>query len=96
MLAEQRANAYRRYGLVGLRSIMMQGGNLILSGSIGKPIIEVNAPITTTGAWEDISIMEYPNPSKLFYLKNMLGYEKALKHRNAGLERTVVIISRKD
>ena len=74
----------------------MQGGNFILAGSIGQAIMEVNVPITTTEAWEEIGIMEYPNPSKLFSLKNMPGYEKALRHRNAGLERTVVIISKKD
>jgi len=51
---------------------------------------------TTIGAWEEIGIMEYPNPSKLFSLMKIPGYEKALTHRNAGLKRTVVIISKKD
>lgn len=31
-----------------------------------------------------------------FKLKNMPGYEKALKHRDAGLGRTMVIVSKKD
>ena len=87
---------YRRYGLVALRSVLMQGGNLILSGRMGQPIIEINAPKLTKGIWEGIGIMEYPNPSKLFTLKYMPGYQKALTHREAGLERTVLIVSKKD
>lgn len=87
---------YRRYGMVALRSVTMQGGNLILSGRMGQPIIEVKAPKLTKGMWEGILIMEYPNPLKMFTLKNMPGYEKALRHRNAGLERTVMIISKKN
>lgn len=91
-----RATAYyRRYGLVALRSILKQGGNLILSGRIGQPVIEVNASQLTKGMWEGIGIMEYPTPLKLLTLKNMPGYQKALTHRNAGLERTVVIVSKK-
>ena len=86
---------YRRYGLVALRSVLMQGGNLILSGRMGQPIIEVNAPKLTKGVWEGIGIMEYPNPSKLLTLKYMPGYQKALRHRDAGLERTVVIVSKR-
>ena len=63
---------------------------------MGQPIIEVKAPKLTKGMWEGILIMEYPNPLKMFTLKNMPGYEKALRHRNAGLERTVMIISKKN
>jgi len=85
---------YKKYGIVALRSVIMQGGNLILSGRIGQPIIEVNAPQLTRGMWEAIGIMEYPNPLKMFTLKNMPGYEKALRHRDAGLERTVLIVSK--
>lgn len=86
---------YRRYGVVALRSVLMQGGNLILSGRMGQPIVEVNAPKLTKGVWESIGIMEYPNPAKFLTLKNMPGYQKALTHRDAGLERTVLIISKK-
>ncbi len=87
---------YRKYGLVALRSVLMQGGNLILSGRMGQPVIEINAPKLTKGVWEGIGIMEYPNPAKLFTLKYMPGYDKALRHRDAGLERTVLIVSKKD
>ncbi len=87
---------YRRYGLVALRSVLMMGGNLILAGRMGKPIIEINVPSLTKGAWEGIGIMEYPTPLGIFDLEKMPGYKKSLNHRRAGLERTVLIISKKN
>lgn len=86
---------YQKYGIAALRSVIMQGGNLILAGRMGQAIIEANVPKTIKGAWEGVGIMEYPNPAKLFSLEKMPGYSKALIHRRAGLERTVLIISKK-
>ena len=86
---------YRKYGLVAVRSVYMLGGKLVLSGRMGKPIIENNAPTLTSGSWEGLGIMEYPNPSQLIALEKMPGYQKAYLHRNAGLEKTVLIISKK-
>lgn len=89
------ATAYnRRYGLPALRGVIMQGGKLILSGRMGIPFVEFNAPKTTQGAWPGIAIMEYPKPSGLQLLEKMPGYKKALVHRRAGLERTALIISK--
>ena len=90
------ATAYnKRYGVPALRSVIMQGGNLIVSGRMGKPFLEINAPKATQGAWSGMAIMEYPNPSRLQLLEKMPGYKKALVHRRAGLERTALIISKK-
>ena len=86
---------YKRYGFVAMRSVIMTGGNLVLAGRMGKPILETNAPEATRGAWEGIGIMEYPNPLKIFSLEKMPGYKKALAHRRAGLERTALIISKR-
>ena len=85
---------YRRYGLPALRSVIMLGGKLVLSGRMGNPIVEHNAPEITKGPWEGIGIMMYPDPSKILLLKDMPGYTKALEHRSAGLKRTVLIISK--
>ena len=87
---------YRRYGLVAMRSVYMIGGRLILAGRMGAPILEYNVPKLTQGAWEGIGVMEYPNPSKIFELEKMPGYKKAYEHRDAGLEKTVLIISKKE
>lgn len=86
---------YKRYGAVATRSVYMLGGSLVLGGSMGQPIIEVNAPKLTKGAWEGIGIMEYPSPANLIALEKMPGYKKSLVHRDAGLERTALIISKK-
>ena len=86
---------YKRYGLVAMRSVIMIGGNLILAGKMGKPILETAAPKTTKGSWEGIGIMEYSNPLKIFSLEKMPGYIEALNHRRAGLERTALIISKR-
>lgn len=85
---------YKRYGTVAARSVYMLGGQLVLAGRMGQPIIEINAPKLTTGNWEGIGIMEYPNPSNLIALEKMPGYKKSLIHRDAGLERTALIISK--
>jgi len=85
---------YKRYGFVAMRSVIMTGGNLVLAGRMGKPILETNAPEATKGSWEGIGIMEYSNPLKIFSLEKMPGYKKALAHRTAGLERTALIISK--
>ncbi len=85
---------YKRYGFTAARSVYMLGGKLVLAGRMGQPIIEVNAPKLTKGSWEGIGIMEYPTPSNLIALENMPDYKKSLIHRDAGLERTVLIISK--
>lgn len=90
------AKAYtKKYGITAIRSVIMTGGGLVFSARIGEPIIESKAPKSTMGAWNSVAVMEYSNPSKLFSLKRMPGYVKALKHRTAGLLRTSLIISKK-
>lgn len=86
---------YQRYGFVATRSVYMLGGKLVLGGRMGKPFVEYNTPKLTEGSWEGIGIMEYPNPSNLIALEKMPGYKKSLVHRNAGLEKTALIISKK-
>ncbi|MEM6804552.1 MAG: hypothetical protein AAF696_24340 [Bacteroidota bacterium] len=86
---------YRRYGFTAMRSVIMTGGNLVLAGRMGKPILESKAPEATQGPWEGIGIMEYSHPQKIFSLEHMPGYRKAIDHRTAGLERTALIIAKK-
>lgn len=85
---------YKRYGFVATRSVVMLGGTLVFGGKMGQPFTEVNAPSLTKGGWEGLGIMRYPSPSKLIALEKMPGYKKSLVHRDAGLERTVLVISK--
>jgi uncharacterized protein (DUF1330 family) len=84
---------FKKYGVTAIRSVIMMGGDLAFSARIGEPLIEGNAPASTKGSWENVTVMQYPNPSKLFELEQMPGYKSAIKHRNAGLERTALIIA---
>ena len=84
--------AYERYGLVALRSVYMLGGELSLMGHLGTPLVD-GAPTVATGRWDDLAIVRYPSPRHLLKLARMPGYLASLKHREAGLERTAVIVA---
>jgi hypothetical protein len=47
----------------------------------------------TVGAWHDIAAMRYPNPRAILSMEHVPEYRAALKHRDDGLARTVVIAS---
>lgn len=83
----------KKYGIAAIRSVMMTGGHLVFAARLGAPIIENDAPKSTIGFWDDVAVMGYSDPSRLFSLKRMPGYGNALKHRDAGLLRTANIIS---
>ena len=85
--------AYRRYGVVAARSVALLGGSIEhlgrLDGSIGDP-----PGLATSGDWDELVIVRYPRPRALVQLERMPGYARALSHRNAGLARTALIVSR--
>ena len=85
-------SAYRRYGLVALRTVYRTGGRLIFYGEVVEVLREAKAG-PTTGRWNDVAAMRYPNPPAILTMEQALEYRAALKHRAAGLERTVVIAS---
>ena len=85
--------AYRRYVVVAVRSVALLGGSIEhigrLEGSIGDP-----PGLATSGDWDELAIVRYPRPRSLVQLEQMPGYARALSHRNAGLARTALIVSR--
>ena len=84
--------AYARYGIVAMRTVHRTGGHLLFFGRITEVLREAtNGP--TTGAWNDVAAMRYSNPAAILTMENMADYRAALHHRDAGLERTVVIAS---
>jgi hypothetical protein len=50
----------------------------------------------TIGCWHDVAAMRYPNPPAILTMEHVPEYRAALHHRDAGLERTVVIASTPD
>lgn len=84
--------AYTRYGMVAMRTVYRTGGHLLFYGRVIEVLREAAAG-PTTGAWSDVAAMHYPNPSAILTMENVTGYRAALHHRDAGLERTIVIAS---
>ena len=85
--------AYQRYGVVAARSVALLGGAIAhigrLERGLGDPV-----GLATSGGWDELVIVRYPRPSSLVQLDRMPGYARALAHRNAGLARTALVISR--
>ena len=87
--------AYGAYATVAMRTVYRTGGHLLFYGRIGEVLRQAsNGP--TTGAWSDVAAMHYPNPAAILSMEHARAYIRALHHRDAGLERTVVIASTDD
>jgi uncharacterized protein (DUF1330 family) len=84
--------AYARYGMVAMRTVYRTGGHLLFYGRVTEVLREaMSGP--TTGAWSDVAAMHYPNPAAILTMENAADYRAALHHRDAGLDRTVVVAS---
>ena len=86
------AAAYRRYGMVAMRTVYRTGGHLLFYGAV-EEVVRVARAGPTMGVWNDIAAMRYPNPRAILSMEHVPEYRAALKHRDAGLDRTVVIAS---
>ena len=84
--------AYARYGMVALRTVYRTGGHLLFYGRVRDVAREATGG-PTIGAWSDVAAMHYPNPTAILSMEHVAAYRAALHHRDAGLERTVVIAS---
>ena len=92
--AEGRASsgrgAYARYGVAAMRTVYRTGGHLLFYGRISEVLRQASSG-PTTGAWSDVAAMHYPNPPAILSMEHAADYRAALRHRDAGLERTIVI-----
>jgi uncharacterized protein (DUF1330 family) len=84
--------AYGLYGLVALQTVYGTGGRLIFFGRVEDVLLEPKGGLTT-GRWDDIAVMEYTEPKAILTMEQIPKYRAALKHRDAGLDRTVIISS---
>jgi uncharacterized protein (DUF1330 family) len=84
--------AYLRYGIVAVRSVSMTGGRPLYVGPLGPPLVEGRGAVTA-GRWDELAIVEYPSPRAALKLDASPGYAAALRHRIAGLERTVLLVA---
>ncbi len=84
--------AYRRYGMVAMRTVYRTGGRFLFYGAVSEVVRPAKAG-PTMGAWNEIAAMLYPNARAILSMEHVAEYRAALAHRDAGLERTVVIAS---
>jgi uncharacterized protein (DUF1330 family) len=82
------AQAYALYGQVALRHVTQRGGRLVALNDVEQGLIGADLD------WHQIAIMEYPSVDAFVDMLRDPDYLAALAHRDAGLERTVVLVSR--
>ncbi|MGO9452258.1 MAG: DUF1330 domain-containing protein [Candidatus Binataceae bacterium] len=80
------AEAYARYGSKVVEMIEAVGGKVLWSGRPDSVLI--GAP---SDEWDAVALVQYPSPQALFDMGLTPEYQQIHKHREAGLERTVLI-----
>ena len=83
------ADAYARYGAAVIKLIEERGGKVLWSGRPETVLIG-----GANDEWDAVAIVQYPSPRTLFDMAASVEYQQIHKHREAGLERTVLIACR--
>jgi len=78
--------AYQRYGGVAVAMIEARGGRVIWQGHSDQVLIGDPAD-----EWDTVALVEYPSRQSFIEMVSNPDYMKAHEHREAGLERTIVI-----
>jgi hypothetical protein len=84
--------AYMRYGAVALRTVYRTGGRLLFAGRV-VAVLRRATKGPAVGRWDEVAAMQYPNPPAILSMEHAPDYRAALHHRDAGLERTLVVAS---
>ncbi len=80
--------AYGRYAAVALEHVARRGGRIVLFN-------EVDLLLVGSGpGWDQIAIIEYPGVDAFVDMISDPEYVAALVHREAGLERTELLVTR--
>jgi uncharacterized protein (DUF1330 family) len=82
------AAAYMLYGAVAFRHVMELGGQVTFFNEVEQALIGPDDD------WDQIAIIQYPNTEAFIDMIRDPDYQAALVHRNAGLEKTVLLVSR--
>ncbi len=86
---------YRKYGIVAMRTVFRTGGALLFYGAVTEIVRHAKA-WPAGSLWHDVAAMRYPTPPAILSMEHVPAYRAALVHRDAGLERTVVIATTHD
>lgn len=79
-------DAYNLYGAIAFQQVTMRGGRLMQSNKVELSI--------GGGDWDSVATMEYQNISAFFEMLADSDYQASLVHREAGLEATVIMVTR--
>ncbi|MEZ4333717.1 MAG: DUF1330 domain-containing protein [Myxococcota bacterium] len=82
------ADAYARYGGVAVRHVTARGGRLVLLNPVELQLIG------DADAWDQVAIMLYPDVEAFVDMIRDPDYRAAWVHRDAGLARTRVYVTR--
>lgn len=85
---ESGAEAYARYGAVAARHVAQRGGRLAALNAVEQQIVGPEA------GWHQIAIMEYPDSAAFVDMLRDPDYAGALVHREAGLAKTAIWVTR--
>jgi hypothetical protein len=84
--------AYLRYGMRAIAAVRALGGRILLGGHAGAPLTdEVTSAVA--GDWDDIVIVRYPTPRTILKLDRIPWYPGGHVYRDAGLERTALLVA---
>lgn len=86
--ASEGAAAYARYGAVAVRHVIARGGRLVHLNAVELQLIG------EPDVWHQIAIMQYPDVEAFVDMVRDPDYRAALVHRDAGLARTRVFVTR--
>jgi uncharacterized protein (DUF1330 family) len=79
------AGEYGKYGDEATRMIGETGGRIIYSGRCEQVLIG-----DADESWDAVVLVEYPNRQAFIDMVSRKDYNEAHKHRESGLERTIV------
>lgn len=79
-------DAYLRYGVVALEAVTALGGRILWQTDAGMPAVG-----TADDAWDEVVAVWYPDTRAFLRLVEHPGYLEAHAHRDAALERAVVV-----
>jgi uncharacterized protein (DUF1330 family) len=79
-------DAYQRYGMVALQQVMKRGGSIVWGGPQKFVMIGDDA-----NDWDEVVCVRYPSRDAFLNMTQDPEYLAAHYHREAGLERTVLL-----
>jgi uncharacterized protein (DUF1330 family) len=78
--------AYQRYGATALRCVLEAGGRIVWGGRQELVVIGSGG-----NEWDEVICVRYPSRQAFLEMTDRDDYRAALHHRDAGLERTVLL-----